>query len=145
MKKIMTAILITAGLTGAVSCKKDVVGDGPMVTQTRTIQNFSGIDLRMNGNVYYTKGATTKLEITAKETIHGMLETSVVNGKLLVRYYDGKTYDNDGTISIYVTAPDVSSFTLNTSGNIYSMNDVISDHLHLQTTGSGTIDVSRIA
>lgn len=144
MKKITTAILVTAVMAGTVSCKKDLVGDGPIVTQTRTIQNFSAIDLRMNGNVYYTKGSTPKLEITAKESIHSMLETSIVDNKLVIRYYNGKTYDNDGTIRINVTAPDVSSFMLNTSGSIYSTNNITAANLYLRVSGSGDIDLPGI-
>jgi hypothetical protein len=144
MKKVTTAILITATMAGAVSCKKDLVGDGPVTTQTRTTQNFTGIDLRMNGNVYYTKGPVLKLEVTAKESIHYMLETSVSNERLIVRYSNGKTYDNDPSITINVTAPDISSFQSNTSGNIYCMNNIQQANLYVRNTGSGKIDLSRM-
>jgi hypothetical protein len=144
MKKLTTAILLTATITGAVSCKKDLVGEGPIATQTRTIQNFTGIDLRMNGNVYYTKGPVAKLEITARESIHSMLETSISNNTLVIRYSNGKTYDNDESIRINVTAPDVSSFLLNTSGNIYCMSDIEPANLYLRTTGSGNISLQKV-
>lgn len=144
MKKLTTAILITATMAGAVSCKKDLVGEGPLVTQTRTIPNFSGIDLRMNGNVYYTKGPSQKVEITAKESIHSILETKIVDNRLVIRYTNGKTYDNDESLSINITAPDVSTFMTNTSGHIYCMNDFQITNLYVRSTGSGNIDLSRI-
>ncbi len=144
MKKLTTAVLITAVTLGSISCKKDVVGSGPVITLTRPVQNFTGIDLRMNGYVYYTKDSITKLEITAKESIHGMLETSVVNNTLVIRYNNGKTYDADGSIRINVSAPNVNGFVLNSSGSIISMSDLQPATLFLRSNGSGDIALKGI-
>jgi hypothetical protein len=139
MKKLTTAILLTAAALGSVSCKKDLVGEGPVTTQTRTVPAFTGIDLRMNGTVYYTKDAVTKVEITAKQSIHSMLETNVVNNQLVIRYYNGKTYDADESIRINISAPDLGSFLQNTSGSIYSTNDINVPNLYIRNSGSGNI------
>lgn len=144
MKKLATIILLTAVIFGSISCKKDLVGEGPVTTQIRTIQNFTGIDLRMNGNVYYTKDSATKLEITAKESIHGMLETTVINNTLVIRYSNGKTYDADETIRINVSAPDVSGFVLNTSGSILCTTDIQPANLFLRSNGSGDISLKGV-
>ena len=55
-----TAVLI-AMAAGMVSCKKEVIGEGPVTTQTKTVDNFSAIDLQMNGNVYYQNAASWKV------------------------------------------------------------------------------------
>jgi hypothetical protein len=144
MKNLTTAILVTATAFGSVSCKKDLIGEGPITTVTRPVQSFTGLDLQMNGTVYYTKGETLKLEISAKESIHNMLETSVSDNRLVVRYKNGKTYDADETIRINVTAPDVSSFIVNTSGSIFVMNDIQPANLMLRSYGSGSIYLQRI-
>jgi Putative auto-transporter adhesin, head GIN domain len=139
MKKLTTAILVTAAALGSVSCKKDQVGEGPVTVQLRPIQNFTGIDLRMNGNVYYTKDSIPKLEIIAKESIHSMLETTVINNTLVIRYANGKTYDADETIRINVSAPAVNGFVLNSSGSIICMSDIQPASLWLRSNGSGNI------
>lgn len=144
MKQLTTAILVTATAFGSVSCKKDLIGEGAITTETRSIQNFTGIDLQMNGTVYYTKGETLKLDLSARESIHGMLETVVSDNKLVVRYRNGKTYDADETIRINVTAPDVSSFVLHTSGSIFVMNDIQPANLVLRSYGSGNIYLQRV-
>ena len=144
MKKLTTAILITATAIGGASCKKDVTGHGPIVTETRNVQNYNGIDLRMNGNVYYTVGNEWKLEISAKQTIHSMLETTVIDNRLVIRYRNGKTYDADGSIRINVTAPAVSSLYLTTSGSIYGLNDLNTNELMLRSWGSGDIVLKNV-
>ena len=145
MKNLTTAILVTATALGSVSCKKDTVGEGPLSTQTRTVQHFTGIDLRMNGNVYYTAGMERKLEITAKQSIHGMLETTVIDNKLVIRYRNGKTYDADESIRINITAPALNSLFLNTSGSIYVMNELQTPDLMLRSWGSGNIYLQNVA
>ena len=55
MKKLTTAILLMTLIAGFSSCRKEVIGEGPITTETRPIANFSSIDLRMNGNVYFTR------------------------------------------------------------------------------------------
>jgi hypothetical protein len=145
MKKLTTILLAATAVVSSVSCKKDMAGDGgPITSQTRAIQNFTGIELKMNGNVYYTKSDIVKLEVTAPESIHGMLETGVINGKLLIRYSNGKNYDNDPSIRINVSAPDVNTFLLNTSGSIYVMNDISPANLLLRSHGSGDIVLQKV-
>jgi putative autotransporter adhesin-like protein len=144
MKRMTTAILATAVALGAVSCKKDIIGDGPVTTQTRTTANFTAIDLQMNGNVYYTKSAVAKVEVTAKESIHGMLETNVVDNRLVIRYHNGKTYDSDESLRINVYAPQMNSLMLNTSGSIVANSDLEAASIYLRSSGSGNIYLQKV-
>ena len=144
MKNLVAAMLLMALVAASVSCKKDVIGDGPVTTQTRTITSFTGIDLRMNGTVYYTNAADWKLEVVAKSSIHSMLETTIVDGRLLIRYTNGKTYDADETIRINVSGPGINSLETNTSGSIYCMNAMQPANLFVRTSGSGNIYLQSV-
>lgn len=144
MKKLTAMIAITTVVLGTSSCKKDTIGEGPVKTENRFVQNFTGIDLQMNGNVYYTSGPTTKLEITAKESIHAIVETSVIDNRLLIRYKNGKTYDADESIRIDITAPDVNNLSLNSSGSIYCLDDIQQANLQLRSYGSGSIHLKGV-
>jgi hypothetical protein len=144
MKKTTTAVLFIAMIAASVSCKKDVIGHGPATTETRTVTNFTGIDLQMNGNVFYTNDATWKVEVTAKESILPVLETKVVDNRLVIRYTNGRTYDADESIRINVSGPGVSSFQLNTSGSIYCVNAIQPATLFLRSGGSGNISLQNV-
>jgi hypothetical protein len=139
MRHLTIAIICIAASAGLLSCKKDVIGEGSVTTATRNVNSFSGIDLQMNGNVYYTNSPVQKLEITAKESLHSMIETNVVNNKLVIRYNNGNTYDADESIRINISGPGVNSFSLNTSGSIYCTNGIQTDNLYLRSGGSGDI------
>ena len=100
MKKLTAAILLITLIAGFSSCRKEVIGEGPISTEARSITNFSSIDLRMNGNVYFSQENNWKVEVTAKESIHSILETIVVNNNLVIKYRNGRTYDEDASIRI---------------------------------------------
>jgi hypothetical protein len=144
MKPVTKMALFIAMVAGMVSCRKDHVGEGPVTTETRTVNNFSGIDLQMNGNVYYQNAAAWKVEVIAKQSIHDILETTVANNRLIVKYRNGKTYDADESIRINVSGPGVNSFSLNTSGSIFCLNSIQTDHLFLRSNGSGHIVLQHV-
>jgi len=139
MKKLTPAIFFIASMAGSVSCKKEVIGEGPVITQVRNISSFTGIDLQMNGNVYYENDADWKVEVTAKESIHPILETRVTGGKLVIRYTNGRTYDEDESIRIHIAGPGINRFELNSSGNIYFLSEIHQPELFLRSSGSGNI------
>lgn len=144
MKKLTAAILLITLIAGFSSCRKEVIGEGPISTEARSITNFSSIDLRMNGNVYFSQENNWKVEVTAKESIHSILETIVVNNNLVIKYRNGRTYDEDASIRINVSGPAVNSFMLNTSGNIICTNDIMANNLFLRTSGSGDIVLQKV-
>jgi Putative auto-transporter adhesin, head GIN domain len=84
------------------------------------------------------------VEVTAKESIHAILETFVVNNNLVIKYKNGRTYDEDASIRINVSGPSVSGFMLNTSGNIICTNDIMASNLYLRTSGSGDIALQKV-
>jgi hypothetical protein len=143
MRQLNTIIALLIATT-LFSCKKDIIGDGPITTETRQVDSFSIIELQMNGNVYYRNDSVWKVEISAKESIHPVLETKVVNGKLVIRYHDGETYDNDESIRINVSGPRVSQFFTTTSGNVHVVNDINVQNLVLNSKGAGNISLNGI-
>jgi hypothetical protein len=128
----------------SVSCKKEIIGEGPVTTRSRTISNFTGIDLRMNGIVNYSNAATWKVEITAKESIHSMLETNVNDGKLIIRYSNGKTYDADESIRINVSGPAINSLITRSTGSLHCLNAMETPSLFLASYGSGSIYLQNV-
>jgi len=145
MKKLTPAIFFIATMAGTASCKKEVIGDGPVISETRYVTEFNAIDLQMNGNVFYTNDPGSKIEITAKESIHPILETTVVGNRLIIRYKNGKTYDADESIHITVSGHAVNRFELNSSGSIYSMDAIHQPSIAIRSNGSGNIQLLYVA
>src|SRR3954464_5325350 len=78
-------LLLSAMTVYLTSCEK-VTGDGPVVTQTRSVVNFSGIDLRVSGDVEFKQDPNYKVEVTAQQNILDVMETYVSNNRLVVKF-----------------------------------------------------------
>src|SRR6476620_2621321 len=131
MKKISLAIIVIVSLF-TFSCRK-VTGDGPVVSETRGVSAFNGIDARVSASVYYTQSPVVKVEVSAQQNILNVLETYVSNNKLVVKYKDGVHVNSHDAIRVEKSAPDLNSLRLSGSGNIYVNNPV--------TTGSLELDI----
>jgi hypothetical protein len=141
MKQVIFLMIVSVGLF---SCHKEIIGDGPITSEVRNIGTYTGVELEMNGNVYFRQDSSSRIEISARESIHGMLETKIVNGVLVVRYYNGKTYDNDESIRITIHGPSLNHFVTNSSGNILAESDLTTSNLYVRSSGAGNISLMNV-
>ena len=126
-------------------CRKAITGAGPYVAENRAIENFNGIELLMNGDIYYSKGNNRNLEIVAQQNILDNLQTLVLDDKLIIKYRNDKSYDADETIRINITAPEVNDFELKSSGSIYVLSNLQVNQLFLHNSGSGSMSLKNVA
>jgi len=127
------------------SCRK-IVGKGPVVTETRQTASFDGLDLKIDANLYFTQDPVFKVELQAQENVLDEIETTVINNSLQIRFRHSNTriHSNDG-ISIYVSGPDVRSFTVDGSGYLEAPAPITPANLGLQVNGSGSIRINNAA
>ena len=137
--------LLSVLAVSIIGCRKTITGTGPYVAEKRAIENFNGIELLMNGNIYYTKGNNRKLEIIAQQNILDNLQTVVLNDKLIIKYRNDKRYDVDETIRINITAPEVNEFEMKSSGSIYSLSNLQATRLFLRNNSSDAISLKNLA
>jgi hypothetical protein len=140
MKKLSIAVVLAAALFILPSCEK-VVGEGPLVTQTRTVGNFTGVSSEMSGTVNFAIAPEYKVEITAQQNILDVLNTNVVNGVLHIDFKDNVRVKQHEDLLINVTAPYADYFRLSGSGNMNVQGDLAANGLKLTISGSGNIAV----
>ena len=134
-------LLLTALIFNA--CTK-VVGDGPTVTETRTVSNFSELGLSISGDVIFKQDNDYKLEIRAQENILDIIETTVIGNELQIKFKNDVRVRTHDPILVTLSAPNVSSFRLSGSGNLRTTGPIQSDHLKLKISGSGSIFIPSI-
>src|SRR5215213_1386086 len=110
MKKI-SLIVLSAALVLFSSCEK-VTGDGPVVTETRNIVNFSGIDLRIAADIYFKQDTTYKVEISAQRNILQVMETYVSGGRLVIKFKNDVRVRVHDPIMVLVSAPSANSLRI---------------------------------
>jgi hypothetical protein len=141
MKKL--SVLLIMAMIVFTSCEK-IVGEGGLVNETRTLGNFTGIESEISGDVVYVQGSEYKVELTAQQNILNVMETPVINNKLVVRFKRGVRVKSHETITIKVTAPSISSIGSSGSGNVTVLCPLTANDLSFRLSGSGNLNLSTI-
>jgi hypothetical protein len=140
IKFALFALLIAATFT---SCQK-INGKGEVVRISRSVTDYSGIELSMDATVYYTQGNLYSLEIEAQENLMGYIETVLKGEDLVIREKKGVYLGKHDPIRIYITAPDISSLSVSGSGSINVTESWDGNDLSASISGSGTITVLNL-
>lgn len=143
MKSVLNLLSLTVLFVFFTSCEK-VIGEGPVVTENRNISNFSGIDLRVSGQVNYTQSSEYKVEVRAQQNILGYLETYVSNNKLVIRFDNDVRVRTHEDITVNISAPDLNSLRVSGSGDIMAAGTLTPTSMDIDISGSGNITVSRL-
>ena len=112
-------------------------GQGVVMTETRTVQNFHSINSTVFADIFITQGPLEDLEIEAQPNILAELETIVVNNELIITVK--QCVDINQAIKIYITIPDIRNIKLTGVGDIVSENDFDIPFLNVLLTGTGNI------
>jgi len=117
-----------------------VTGEGPVVTKTITVPEFSGIDLAGAANIIISQGATQNVEVSAQQNIIDRLLTKVAGGIWTVKLEDGNYSNYD--LTIHITVPVIRSISVSGSGNVEVNDFTGQDDLELDISGSGNIEMN---
>jgi len=116
--------------------------------QTRKVDPFTEISLRIGAKVNLEQGAKQNLEIVAKSSTLDEIVTEVKDGKLIIRFpnkdYFWKTFQ-PGEITIYITTPEINGLGVSGSGDIIAENEIKTKILDLAVSGSGNIKLSELS
>ncbi|MDD2307646.1 MAG: DUF2807 domain-containing protein [Prolixibacteraceae bacterium] len=116
--------------------------------QTRKVDPFSEISLRIGAKVHLEQGTKQNLEIVAKSSTLDEIITEVKDGKLIIRFpnkdYFWKTFQ-PGEITIYITTPEINGLGISGSGDIIAENEIKTKILDLGVSGSGNIRLSELS
>ncbi|MDF2191118.1 head GIN domain-containing protein [Paraflavitalea sp. CAU 1676] len=149
MKRSILVLSVLSMFLLTVSCKKKLVGEGPSVTETRVVTNFTKVSMGLPGIMYVTQEPGYKLTIDAQQNILDNIR-SVVSGGELKLYFDwDKRIGKHDKVIVRVSAPLYDRLNLSGSGDISSSKPIDADVLDLTISGSGSImladaDVSGI-
>jgi hypothetical protein len=141
MKSVLILFCLAATIALFTSCEK-VVGEGPVVTETRNISNFSGVDLRVAGLVNFTQSPDYKVEVRAQQNILSFLETFVSNNRLIIRFDNDVHVRTHEDVIINISAPDLNSLRVSGSGGIMTTGPLTPTAMEVDISGSGDITIS---
>lgn len=137
------SIIIFYGCNNTVNINDDngetIHGSGKIVSQTRTVDECSGLMIKNLGNVYLTQDDNQSILIEADDNIIDQVITREEGGVLVVGLKDG-SYSNV-TLKAYISLKTIESLTINGAGNITTQNSLSCGDLYVTINGAGNIIV----
>jgi hypothetical protein len=141
MKKLIFMLAAAAALLTASSCRK-VVGEGDLQTETRNITDFSGVSASIGGKIYYKIDPVYKVEITAQRNILDVIQTSKINGHLLIKVRDGVRIKSNEEIIVNISAPTANYFHVSGTGDLVVTGNINATDIDMSISGTGNLTVS---
>jgi hypothetical protein len=137
-------LLLAAVLIIYSGCKKDddnpscVQGDGNIVQDTRTLDEYNAVTLNGAFNVTIAKINASQIDLFGDENILNLIRTPVVNKSLTVGTENNVCYETQNTIEVTLSTPLLNSIVFNGAGMITGLN-LVQDNLSFQTNGAAQI------
>ena len=143
MKKVLKMFLGIVAMSVLYSCSK-ITGHGPIVTETRNVPAFTGVNFDLPGNLHYTPGATFKVELSSQQNLLDVIETYVSGNDLKIRVKSGVNIKSKEDIDVFIEAPDLTYLSLGGSGYMEVSQIYKPADLRLAVSGSGRIQISQL-
>lgn len=133
--------LISVCGTGCIGTGTDGVGE--YERQTRSVADFSKIDLALSGKVQVRQGAAFSVVVEAQGNLMELIETKV-DGSTLVITSKGNI-GNAKELHYFITMPQLTGVEVSGSGTVDVLDVFSPDELEVDISGSGRVQANVIA
>jgi len=120
-----------------------VNGSGPLTSELRDVENFTGITNTGSFEVYVSEADTFGVELVAQENLLPIIETYVSGGNLIIETKNHNCYRSSSAVEIYVSLPELDQLRLSGSG-ILIADVAASPEVEVANSGSGSIEVDSV-
>lgn len=143
----LLALVLTMAC-GAINVNPDAKSITPsdnVITETRDVSGFTGVDMRTIGTVTITQGKTDSLVITGSDNLVELVSTRVEDGVLLIEMVDVnvQSLKKDNILEFAITVKNLASLTVSGLGTV-EMNGLETKSLNLTMSGAGAIVMSGL-
>lgn len=138
MKTKTIIIAIMSSITVLTACNREV-GSGSIISEERTVNSFTKIEVSNSADVEIIKGDTLKVEVSDYENLLDNISVETVNGKLEIKNKPFRIHLRNSKAKITITIPNVlTEIVISGSGNV-TINDGLANTATLKISGSGNI------
>jgi hypothetical protein len=138
----IAVILSTISVLFLASCNNCEKGSGDVIRVQRPTDAFTAVKLKGSFNLFIRQDSVRKVEIVADDNIAPLIETEVRGGTLVIEERNNKCTRKVTRRDIYISVPQLTSITLEGSGNIEGENTFKGTSLSVIIDGSGKISMS---
>lgn len=150
---VMSGMMLLMAAVTMTSCvgvwKENTLFGDKYVTEWRGLKGFEEIEISGSPTVHYNQADSFSVKVKGTESQVENIITEM-NGKTLVIRNKGKfgmfnlQLGEDDELAVYVTSPDLTSISLNGSGDFISRQRIDTDNMDVTLRGSGDIQVDDL-
>lgn len=118
---------------------RNIVGTGPVVTKTLTLDEFSKIENTGVANIYVTIGNPQSVVLKAQQNIIDVMTIGIVSDELKIGLKNGVSIERAEEITFDITIPKISSIILTGVGD-YILSGDYQEELTISITGVGNVE-----
>lgn len=124
-------------LSVASACNRTVNGTGPIVTETRSLDNATAIELSVPARVTLIKADSFSCIIGAQQNILDLIKTDTDGNDFIIK--SDKNFNTEKPVDIVISMPTIEGLVINGSGEINCPNPLHEKELVLEINGSGKL------
>ncbi|NND31109.1 MAG: DUF2807 domain-containing protein [Saprospiraceae bacterium] len=130
--------IITFQLPAQNFWKRNITGEGPIITRELNLKNFDGVHNGYACDVYLSQGEDYKVLVEGQENIIDNLKFDIEDRTLKIKY--DRMVRRASKVKIYITMPNLREIALSGSGNMKTTNHFgNSNNLRVSLSGSGNV------
>lgn len=149
MKKVLGRMMaagvlaIMISVSGCFYYGPCVNGSGPVRSEVRNIENFTGVVNTGSFDVYVSEADTFGVEVVAQENLLPIIGTYLSGSTLIVETTNNECYKSSSPVEVYISLPELDLVRLSGSGKLIA--DVAdSPEVEISNSGSGTMEVDTV-
>lgn len=113
-----------------------------MVTETRDISGFTGVQASSGVDVFLTEG-DFKVEVVADANLHEIIRTELEGGSLIVKTRQG--IRNATSKKVYVSLPELKRLSISSAGDCTGETPFHCENLEINVSSAGDLDLEVYA
>ena len=140
MKKLLIVLFALIGFTSFAQPWQTIKGNGQIKKESRNVGDYSSLASQGSMDVQINYGNSNSIEVEAEENLLPYIETSVEDGKLLIRSKKNVNLKSSSKMIVRVSMTKINSLQLSGSGNIKGSGAFTSDgKTDIGVSGSGNL------
>jgi len=136
MKKLRAFVISWCLLAGLAACS-GIKGEGPVITQNRSVDSFEGIEVANDVEVYLSQGDERSVRVEGQKNILDILETDVRSDMLKISYGRHNVRRHE-PVRVHITNPQLEAVKVSGSSKVISKTKWRLDDQDFETNISGS-------
>jgi hypothetical protein len=144
---LLAAILVAGcGIFQITGNGKVITPSNVIISETRSVSNFNGIDMRTFGKIILSQDSSESLTVKGSDNIVPLVTSTIVNGILTLELKEDvnvTTLNNENVLTFTISVKDLTSLTVSGLSEV-GMGPLSTSALAITMSGAGQVKIDQL-